>query len=289
MSEKFLLIPHLRIINAQAASTPYTVGFPAMTAWLGLVHALERSIRQTEPFHEARLPRVAVSCHSCDLQVFRDKNNRYGSLIGMKKPLRKKQNSNEFLPAQFIEESRCHLEVSLLIEVTGLESADIKAFEDVVRKELPRLKGAGGDIVLSCHELYRWRVYEIAEDDTVTAHKIKNRLMPGHVIIERQDLMEHEAGTDSIDRMLDVMQGICPSDGWIVPIAVGFRDLSGNLKVKNQRSYDHDHHFVEPLVTMGEFIIPYRLKSIQDMMWSYEYREADGLYLCKNNGKKHSD
>jgi len=285
MADKYLLVPHLRIINAQAASTPYTVGFPAMTSWLGFVHALERSIRQDGALREARLPRVAVSCHSCDLQVFRDKNNRYESLIGTKKPLRKKQNSNEFVPAQFIEEARCHLEVSLLIEVTGLDGDDIKAFEDAVRKELPRLKGAGGDIVLSRHDLNCWKVYEIAKDDMVTEQKIRNRLMPGHVIIERQDLMSREDGTDSIDRMLDVMQGICPSDGWIVPIAVGFRDLSGSLEVKNQRSYDYDHHFVEPLVTMGEFIIPYRLKSIQDMMWSYEYKEAEGLYLCKNNGK----
>ncbi|MCB1977589.1 MAG: hypothetical protein KDE66_11370 [Nitrosomonas sp.] len=33
---RFLLIPHLKIHNANAMSSPYTIGFPAMTAWLGV-------------------------------------------------------------------------------------------------------------------------------------------------------------------------------------------------------------------------------------------------------------
>ena len=33
--KKVLLIPHVKILNANALSSPYTIGFPAMTAWLG--------------------------------------------------------------------------------------------------------------------------------------------------------------------------------------------------------------------------------------------------------------
>jgi len=36
-----LLIPNLKIHKANALSSPYTIGFPAMTAWLGFMHALE--------------------------------------------------------------------------------------------------------------------------------------------------------------------------------------------------------------------------------------------------------
>ena len=42
----YLLIPRIRIQNANAMSSPYTIGFPAMTAWLGAVHALQRSVQQ---------------------------------------------------------------------------------------------------------------------------------------------------------------------------------------------------------------------------------------------------
>ncbi|HNL81302.1 MAG TPA: type I-F CRISPR-associated protein Csy2, partial [Agitococcus sp.] len=43
---RFLLIPHIKIHNANAMSSPYTIGFPAMTAWLGAVHALQRYVQQ---------------------------------------------------------------------------------------------------------------------------------------------------------------------------------------------------------------------------------------------------
>lgn len=39
-----LLIPYIKIQNANALSSPYTIGFPAMTAWLGAVHALQRQL-----------------------------------------------------------------------------------------------------------------------------------------------------------------------------------------------------------------------------------------------------
>ena len=42
---QFLLIPHLKLHNANAMSSPYTIGFPAMTAWLGAVHALQRKLQ----------------------------------------------------------------------------------------------------------------------------------------------------------------------------------------------------------------------------------------------------
>ena len=284
MSGKYLLVSHLKIINANAASTPYTIGFPAMTAWLGMVHALERHLREKDDLKGVRLPSVAVSCHACDLQVFRDKNNRNDSIIGMAVPLRKKNKSHEFTPAPFIELPRCHLEVSLLIKVDGLDDRLMPYFEKAVSLEIPRLKAAGGDII--CNEsLFRHcRVYDVGEDDAVTEQRIKKFLMPGHMIIDRSDLLS-TGESDYLDRLLDVMQNITPSNGWVVPIAIGFHDLSGEITVNNQRSYDYEHHFVEPLVTMGEFIIPYRLNSLEDMMWSYDYDESEGLYVCRNNKK----
>lgn len=42
------------------------------------------------------------------------------------------------------------------------------------------------------------------------------------------------------------------------------------------------HRFVEPVVTLGEFKMPYRFTDIDEMMWHYEYEEEQQLYLCKN-------
>lgn len=41
----YLLLPKIKIQNANALSSLCTIGFPAMTAWMGFAHALERKLR----------------------------------------------------------------------------------------------------------------------------------------------------------------------------------------------------------------------------------------------------
>ena len=304
MITKYLMIPHLQIQNANAASSSYTVGFPAMTAWLGLVHALQRRIQGRSELQEIRMPRAAVICHGCNLQVFKDEGNFYGSLIGTANPLKKSRKTGEFERPPFVEEARCHIEVSLLIELNEVSGRIQESFEETVRQELPRLKAAGGDIVLWHGAQLSWRVVSVDNDDEKDVRRLKACLMPGYAIIERQDLLQHEVGKDTLDCLLNAIQvqytAKCDADGnfagwqrtkvstdgWLVPLAVGFRDLSGRLQVKEQRSYEYEHHFVEPLITVGEFVMPYRFASIREMMWEYKYDEAEGLYLCRNMGEK---
>ena len=64
---------------------------------------------------------------------------------------------------------------------------------------------------------------------------------------------------------------------------VGFKDLTGKMNVANQRDDGYEHHFVEPLVTLGEFIMPYQCENIDSLMWYYDYDKVNGLYLCRNN------
>ena len=298
--KSYFLVPKLRIQNANAASSPYTVGFPAMTAWLGMVHALQRLIQRHDPLQQIRLSRTAVVCHNCELQVFNDKENYYGALIGTANPLKKSKKTGEFERPPFVEEARCHLTVSLLMEVESLNGTDVEIFEETVRQELPRLKAASGDILAKPEECKRWKIYYADEYDEKDERKILAQLMPGYAIIQRGDLLKHSDDVDALDSLLDVLkiryqanadeQGkiswrrekVVPN-GWLVPIAVGFRDLSGEMKVQGQRSYDYEHHFVEPLVAIGEFVMPYRCDSLKDILWEYQYDEQAGLYICQNN------
>ena len=307
MSAKYLVIPHLHIQNANAASSPYTVGFPAMTAWLGMIHALQLRLQKNEVLRKISLPRMGISCHAYDMQIFSDRDNYYGYLIGTANPLKKSKKTGEFERPPFVEESRCHLEISLLVEVAGLEGGLEENFLQAVCQELPRLKAAGGDIILQAGECEQWQVITVRDDDEQAERRIKRLLMPGYVLKERQDLMKPVAGRDALDNLLGALQVEYTvdkdkegkvtgwqrkkvlADGWLVPIAVGFRDLSGKIKVEGQRSYDYEHHFVEPLVTIGEFFMPYRLDFLREMLWEYVYEAEDGLYLCHNVGRDDSE
>ena len=137
--KKYILIQELQVINANAMSSTITVGVPAMTAWLGAVHALERKVRQMDTFKNIRFPRMAVSYLTTNLQVYRKRNSRVTSIIGTANPL-----DEDGSKASFIEEPRIHLSVSLLIELLGVTGDMEDQLCCTIGCELDKMKIAGG-------------------------------------------------------------------------------------------------------------------------------------------------
>lgn len=289
---RFLLIPHLKIHNANAMSSPYTIGFPAMTAWLGAVHALQRKLNQSG-WDEVVLSKVGVSCHHFDLQTYKGQNDFVYSIIGTSNPLGKDGKR----PA-FIEEARCHLEVSLLIEYQGYDPDQLEEFSDAVTDILhAQMKVASGDIL----SVGKVQVLSFDEDEPSELKKITNRLMLGHVMIERRDLMIHamSEGVDALDAVLNHLKVMHRAEqdtdgevtwtskrltaGWIVPIAVGFQGISTLGIATNQRDEHTPHRFAESVVTLGEFVMPYRIQNLDDMLWQYHVDLERNLYLCQTS------
>jgi CRISPR-associated protein Csy2 len=308
---RFILIPHLKIHNANALSSPFTIGFPAMTAWLGGTHALQRKLNQNG-FANLIFSAVAVSCHSIDLQTYKAKNGYDSSLILTRNPLDKDGGS-----PSIIEEARCHLDVSLLIEFKGVDGEEIEQLKDKITNQLHKMKFASGDI-LNFKKIENLNYDEDEDNSTQQLKKITNKLMLGNVIISRNELMKEamESGQDAMNAMLDYLkiysqaeandkknsensdeqndkkpqdkkvewQSYRKTSGWIVPIAVGFHGISEIAEigtVKNQRDPETPHRFAESVVTLGQFIMPYRIKDIDEMLWCYEYQAENNLYLCK--------
>ncbi|MBP6366768.1 MAG: type I-F CRISPR-associated protein Csy2 [Nitrosomonas sp.] len=292
---RFLLLPHIKIHNANAMSSPYTIGFPAMTAWLGAVHALQRHLHQ-QGLSDVLLTGVAVSCHQFDLQTYKGQGDFVHSIVGTANPLDKEGSR----PA-FVEEARCHLEVSLLIEYQGLDSDDRDQFEHRVNTQLQCMKFAGGD-VLSVKPV---ELLSVDEDDDQDIKKALAKLMLGYVLIERRDLMiqtMQEKGKDALDALLDhlkVMHRATQDEngkvtwtstrkaaGWLVPIATGFQGISDLSKAKHQRDIGTPHRFAESVVTLGEFVMPYRIKTLDDMLWQHRVDTEQNLYLCQTLSTK---
>lgn len=294
MRKQYLLLSNLHIHNANAMSSSYTIGFPAITGWLGAVHALERNLN-ANGFPNLHLKKTAISCSECSVQWYRGLGDYKWSICGTANPLKKKGSGFERPP--FVEEPRCDLRVNLLIEMFGYQGED-KELLQCVAEQLARLKIAGGDIVneidSSC-----LKILSLNPENETDRRKINYALRPGFVIRSRRDLLLNYQAGDSLDGLLSAMKVIChlekeangkvvssqyekyKSDGWLVPIVVGFKDISGKCKVDNQRTYEYEHHFVEPIATIGEFVLPYRCESLSEFMWSYRYDAENGLYLCE--------
>ncbi len=291
----YLLLPQMKIQDANAMSSIYTIGFPAMTAWLGAVHALERKITGAPGLEHIRFTGTAVSCHSCDLQVYRGQGDYRNSIIGTANPLRKKGANFERPP--FIEEARIHLSVSLLIEVKNHKGVDDEKLIKRLDGAVYGMKWVSGDLI-RCGQLKLLRAEEGDEKDE---RAVLRTLMPGYVLIERRDLMERamKNGENGLDALLHLVSAHYSArrdeagkvigwnswrkePGWLVPIAVGFKGLAPLGHVKKQRDLKTPHRFAESVLTLGEFRLPIRFRCIDEILWHYTYQEKSALYLCEN-------
>jgi len=285
-----LLIPHLKVHNANALSSPFTIGFPAMTAWLGATHALQRKLNHAG-FDKLRFNATAVTSHQCDLQTHKGVGDYVHSIIGTGNPLDKTG-----ARSAFIEEARCHLNISLLIDCSGVSKDDEDPLLDKITHCLmANMKIAGGDIL----DFNPPKIYRLAEGDDKNLHQITRQLMPGYAIIDRRELMQNamQQGQDAIEALLDFLaiHHSCDQDdnekvswtskrkiaGWIVPIATGFHGISDLGEAKNQRDPDTPHRFAESVVTLGEFKMPHQIKSINEILWQYQVETENNLYLCQ--------
>ena len=304
---KVLTLPRIKIHNANALSSPFTVGFPAMTAWLGFVHALERKLK-ARGLNALWLKSVAVVNHEFDLQTHKGPGDYVHSIIGTGNPL-----NHDGTRSAFIEEARCHLCVSLVIEYEGHENEiQDPAFLESLRSVIHTMKMAGGDIF----SLKMPTSVTMDEDEQVEMTQFLGELMPGYVLIERRDLMidAMKKGEDALDAMLGFLTLHHESEqtepkekeeeggkeqkekeviwrtqrkvpGWIVPIATGFQGISALAEAKNQRDAQTPHRFAESIVTLGEFIMVNQIKALDDMLWHYLSDLENDLYLCQQNNK----
>ena len=292
--KKLLIIPHIKVHNANALSSPFTIGFPAMTAWLGAVHALQRKLNAQDI--SVVFSATGVVSHDMDLQTYKGDNDFVHSIVGTGNPLDKTGSRSAF-----IEEARCHLDVSLVIQFDNITIDEREQMLTAISHLLhASMKMAGGDIkafqapfCINCKE-----------GDDQDLRKVQRTLMPGYALIERRDLMVDamEHGADALDALIDYLaiHHQCETDddgkvtwssyrktlnnkpaGWIVPIATGFQGISELGEAKNQRDPDSPHRFAESIVTLGEFKMPHRIRFIEDILWRYQV-EGD-LYLCQQS------
>lgn len=288
--QRVLLIPHLEVHNANALSSPFTIGFPAMTAWLGTMHALQRKINNSG-LRNANFHSVAVISHRIILHTYKGTGDFISSIIGTGNPLDK-----DGKRSAFIEEARCHLDVSMIIHYSGVNKNEEEELIQLVTHHLnASMKIAGGDIKSFQTPL----LYKIEKNNEAELWKIYRHLMPGYAIIERRELMIEamNEGQDAMQALIEYLaiHHTCEQDnegnikwlsqrkilGWIVPIAIGFHGISPVGHAKNQRNPAVSHRFAESLITLGEFRMLHHITSLDEIFWQYHTDLNNNLYLCQ--------
>ncbi len=295
--KKLLVIPRIQIHNANALSSPYTLGFPAMTSWMGAMHALQRHLKSSseKKLKAISFKAIAVVNHSFNLRTYQGKGDYIQSIIGKGVPI--KRNGKK---ASFIEEPYCDLTVSIIIECDNKSIKDGSKLTSMVDTLImSKMKFAGGDVITAKPSIF-------LEQDEYELHSLVSKIMPGHCLIERRDLMKSYMAQNNNDSLDALLQGLTThyncieqtddngnitvewdkkskrnQEGWIIPIAVGYQGLTELNIAQDQRDESTLHRFAEAIVTLGEFKMPHQIESLDDMLWQYHYQSANNLYLCQ--------
>jgi len=317
-NKALLVLPRLRIQNANAISSPMTWGFPSITAFTGLMTALERRLGVDAGI---AFYGIGVVCHGFEPQATRGGYTRSFHLT--RNPVLHDGNT-----AAIVEEGRVHLDITLVLDVE-LTSALLHETERTrlatrIGEVVAGMRVAGGSVVPPLPGMFctlpRPTLMLMAdgeEERRKQFRKLSRRWMPGFALVSRDDLLQArliELQLDSpsatlLDAWLDLsrlnhhavrlpvanektgesVQTIeWVTDirlGWIVPIPVGFAALSelhDPGTVVGARDPRLPFRFVESVYSMGEWISPHRLADVSDLFWSPSYDPSKGLYRCVN-------
>lgn len=305
-----LILPRLRVQNANAISGVFTWGFPAMTAFVGLMHALERKC--VAHGLKVAFPGIGVVCHHHEAQVTTGGYTRAFHLT--RNPVDKTGKT-----AAIVEEGRIHLEISLILEVDLQDvrlsnDQDKTEFAERVAELLSTLRVAGGTIQppLPGRRPHRPWVLLVDSSPTIREQQLRRltqQLLPGFALILRDDLLQQHLGTmrqtdpdaDLLDAWLDLSrvnhechvtdegaEWFVRRDypGWLVPIPIGFAALSQLYEageVEAARDSVTPFRFVEGIYSIGQWVSPHRMKAFNDFLWYVENDLETGVYRLNND------
>ncbi len=191
-----LVLPRLRVRNANAISSPLTWGFPSPTAFLGFIHALERHLAQ--PFGQV-FDGVGIVCHGFEPQTFKPNRRQHRIFTQSRNPVYLKTRCAKFIaegtPAAIVEEGRAHLVVSLIIAVHGGfdEPQEEQDFAEAAYQTALGMRLAGGSVLPTLDPRMpkpQWVPWPEAQVDQRKAFaRLRRRLLPGFALVHRPDLL----------------------------------------------------------------------------------------------------
>lgn len=314
-SDGLLVLPHLRVQNANAISSPLTHGFPAMTAFLGLMWALARRLERHD--FPLALDSIGVICHDFEEQV--TSGSYVKTFCLTRNPIDKDGST-----AAIVEEGRMHMEITLAFGVSGgFVRQDREAQAAIVKatlEELSCMRVAGGSVLPGRDWRSRPEIILLGgetEDMRRSFRYLRRRWLPGFALVSRDDLLrdrltrlrEASPTTTALDALLDLSRFNWqpvrpesapnesdttfkhvewkpePKDGWIVPIPVGYATLASHDagSVANARDATTPFRFVESLYSIGQWVSPHRLTNVNQLLWYATAETGSGLYRCRND------
>ena len=304
----YITLSHLQVQNANCVSG-LTYGFPAITHFMGYIHALSRKLQNS---HQLTLEGCAVICHEHQVHAYRTKEYSEFVFSQTRNPL-----TRTGAVAPIMEEGKMHLTVSLVTQCHGTIAGGDEGIA-ILTKELQQLcltqKLAGG--VINQLKSVHIDGFSAADQQRAFNARMSRRLLPGFALVDQSAYLEKhllerqqsEPNIDLFDAWLDFAslrykaepvlekdeilsdktKGLWsripkPEEGYLVPIMTGYKAVSPLYEageIADTRDSTVPFRFVEAAYGVGEWKSPHRIKNIDEAFWFYQKQED--WYLCAN-------
>lgn len=213
-----MVLNQIRVSNANALSGQFSIGFPGVSAFLGFVKALERTIQgrrsRIAHQHDVFMSRlmfggVAIICHHNDLQAsFTGQYNQI-TCYQRKQPEFLYMNGNTIGPhsKEIMRNAYTNFTVSLVVEIENLDDVEDDGCNDLlnggdVRKYL-------SDLARQCASVMSLAggVIEAIGDVTILNGHQDVPVKYGYALVSRHDLMKKEIdnGTRPLEALMRIL------------------------------------------------------------------------------------
>lgn len=247
---RYLLIENVQVENANAYNH-IVVGMPAVTGFLGAVHALERKL------NDISLGGVGIIVHEYQLHHVKDDDRNVHLTI----PTPSQIKSHGFkLNEHVVNQAYMDLTISLLVEIIDVaEETNIKKICSSVKRKLNTMRIAGG-IVVSADNV------KVIDDDY--------KLYRGYALMMCDDNINIYG--DALDYAIEkiITKPEC------MLMQTGFKAITGICKVENSRDMDRKHVFAEGIYRLCKFVNVKEVGGFYRLLWRYKYDSRQGLYEC---------
>ena len=312
--QRYIMVtPRLIIEDVNTAAGALVWGFPSISSFVGFSVALERSSAAQR--NDVMITGVGVIHHDHTHHVYSNKG--INLFILKAKPLNQLGKTEGI-----VQEARMRLEASFVFEICFKDvihkSAD--ELDEVARslwKQIQEMRICGGRPNAAGRGLKNPILEPIStgeegsdqETHAKQMRRLARPLMPGFALVSRAGLLiSHTAkykqdnpGSTGLDSFLDLCrwnnrrveengQVTWEKDvrkGWIVPISVGFAPITkvfGPGIVSGARDDQTHLCVVEPVYSLGEFVSPHRIHTLESILWRFDRGafENHGLYISCN-------
>lgn len=322
-------IGRLRVHNANAVSGPLSWGFPAPSAFTGFVHALDRQLEDEHlggvgiichQFNPQSARPRGSDTYSFQLMRhpymagWRPFSNKAGALVEEGRAHLEVTLLIELLGDEpRTEDERTALKEKIQELVPGMRIAGGAIHQAIPNVDIQDWPTTEED----ARKIFRYKRYRWLPGFALVERR---DLLTKHLGYLRQQTSE----PDGLEAMLDLLAihtepeppeeqngesdltvetagGNTESTewtsakrhpGWLVPLPVGYGALSELYKpgsVRNVRDMTVPFRFVESLYSVGQWLSPHRLTSIEQLLWHTESNVEQGLYLCRNHYQEYFD